>query len=149
VVVTRSGIKLLDFGLATVAAANSVVISAADAQETRAMALTEPGMIVGTPLDMAPEQVEGKPTDARTDIFALGAVTYEMTTGQRPFSGDSPAGLIRAILGSDPRPISSLRSDARGRSGGSRLRRCAVHAFGQRVARVRAGRPATNGTPLG
>jgi len=63
---------------------------------------------VGTLLYMAPEQLEGKEVDARTDIFAFGAVVYEMATGKRAFGGDSQASVIGAILKDDPPPMSSL-----------------------------------------
>jgi Tol biopolymer transport system component len=96
--------KLLDFGLAKTAA------TAGHLSElpTRADSLTDKGVIVGTFQYMAPEQLEGKPVDARTDIFAFGAVLYEMLTGQRAFRGESRASLISAILTADPPPVSSL-----------------------------------------
>ena len=64
---------------------------------------------MGTLPYMAPEQIEGRPADARTDIFALGAVLYEMTTGRRPFSGESQASLITAIMSAEPPPVSTSR----------------------------------------
>jgi Tol biopolymer transport system component len=71
--------------------------------------VTEPGMIAGTLPYMAPEQLESKPVDERTDIFALGVVLYEMITGERPFSGSTPASLIGNIMATEPRPLSSVQ----------------------------------------
>jgi serine/threonine protein kinase len=100
---STSHAKLLDFGLAKwVAPGGSNPISA---QSTR-MDVTTHGALIGTLQYMAPEQVEGKEADARTDIFALGALLYEMLTGKRAFEGKSQAGLIGAIMKSEPRPIS-------------------------------------------
>jgi len=96
--------KLLDFGLARTAATAGHLSELA----TRADSLTGEGVIVGTFQYMAPEQLEGKPVDARTDIFAFGLVLYEMLTGQRAFRGESRASLISAILTADPPEVSSL-----------------------------------------
>jgi Tol biopolymer transport system component len=71
--------------------------------------LTEKGTVLGTFQYMAPEQLEGKDADARTDIFALGALLYEMATGQKAFSGPNQATLIAAIIGSQPPPISTVQ----------------------------------------
>ena len=71
--------------------------------------LTGKGTIVGTFQYMAPEQLEGKELDAKTDIFAFGAVLYEMATGERAFEGDSRASLIASIMSSQPRAISELQ----------------------------------------
>jgi serine/threonine-protein kinase len=102
---TRAGVKLLDFGIAKMAA----VAEAADANtRTRPDTLTEDGTTVGTIQYMAPEQLEGKPVDARTDIFAFGAVMYEMITGRKAFAGDSSAGTIAAILNATPPSPASL-----------------------------------------
>lgn len=99
---SSSHTKLLDFGLAKWVAPEGSVISA---QSTR-MDVTSQGAIIGTLQYMAPEQVEGKEADARTDIFALGALLYEMLTGKRAFEGKSQASLIGAIMKAEPRPIS-------------------------------------------
>src|SRR6202007_3288963 len=72
--------------------------------------LTGEGAILGTLQYMAPEQLEGREADARTDIFAFGAVTYEMATGRKAFEGKSQASLIAAILEREPPPISTVRS---------------------------------------
>ena len=96
--------KLLDFGLAKAPAAAGSVSELA----TRRESLTGEGVVVGTFQYMAPEQLEGKPVDARTDIFAFGAVLYEMLTGRRAFKGESGAGLISSILTADPPPVSTL-----------------------------------------
>jgi serine/threonine protein kinase len=106
VMLTPSGAKLLDFGLAT-----AVTEPADAAGRTRTAALTEHGAVLGTPQYMAPEQLEGKPVDARTDVFALGALIYEMTTGHRAFNRSTtdmpgtPAALQRLVsvcLARDP-----------------------------------------------
>ena len=107
IILTKSGPKLLDFGLAKrgVNASGESDASAVTEQKP----LTEEGAILGTFQYMAPEQVEGLDTDARTDIFALGALLYEMLTGRKAFEGKSQASLISAILASEPRPIAELR----------------------------------------
>jgi serine/threonine protein kinase len=102
VMLTASGIKLLDFGLAKQPAAG---LRGDDGSATLAAELTSPGTILGTLPYMAPEQLEGKETDARTDIFAFGAVLYEMITGQQAFRGASQANLISAIITSNPPPL--------------------------------------------
>ena len=64
---------------------------------------------MGTPQYMAPEQVEGKPVDSRTDIFAFGSVLHELLTGQRAFAGNSLSSIMAAVLASEPAPVSKLR----------------------------------------
>ncbi len=107
VMLTKGGVKLLDFGLArlTRAGAGSEgglghgLVSLADlSMPTVSSPLTMKGTILGTLQYMAPEQLEGKEVDARADIFAFGGVLYEMLTGRRPFEGKSQASLIGAIL---------------------------------------------------
>ncbi|MCW5978210.1 MAG: serine/threonine-protein kinase [Bryobacteraceae bacterium] len=100
--VNAGGVKLLDFGLAKL-----VQPPADDAGVTLSDTLTHVGSLVGTPQYMAPEQVEGGDTDARTDIFALGIVFYEVLAGRPPFEGKSVAGVMAAILTADPVSISS------------------------------------------
>ena len=109
IMLTRSGSKLLDFGLAKMSAAQTNV-EGLSALPTEAKPLTQEGSILGTFQYMAPEQLEGKEADARTDIFAFGAVTYEMLTGKRAFEGKSQASLIGAIMEHDPPPVSVLQS---------------------------------------
>jgi eukaryotic-like serine/threonine-protein kinase len=107
VMLSKTGTKLLDFGLAKVSAAlaSAATVDAA----TLSKSLTEEGVVVGTFRYMAPEQLEGKEIDSRTDIFALGAVLYEMCTGRSVFGGASRASLIAAIMSSQPAPISALQ----------------------------------------
>lgn len=107
VMLERSGMKLLDFGLAKAAAGPAAPASGSEIA-TRTD-ITQAGTILGTVPYMAPEQLEGKETDARTDIFALGAVLYEMATGTRAFRGTSQASIISAILKDDPAPIATLQ----------------------------------------
>ncbi len=111
IMMTKAGAKLLDFGLAKLRQPGPApVFSNLSALPTeKESPLTGEGTIVGTLQYMAPEQLEGKETDARTDIFALGTVVYEMATGQKAFKGESHASLIAAILNSDPPAISTLR----------------------------------------
>jgi serine/threonine protein kinase/WD40 repeat protein len=109
IMLTKSGTKLLDFGLAKLKQeATPANVSLSDLP-TAKDPLTAQGSIVGTLQYMAPEQLEGKEVDARTDIFAFGAVVYEMTTGKRAFEGKSQASLIAAILEREPPPISTLQ----------------------------------------
>src|SRR5713101_7655451 len=109
IMLTKTGTKLLDFGLAKLkqeAAPANVQLSQLP---TASDPLTAHGAIVGTLQYMAPEQLEGKEVDARTDSFAFGAVVYEMATSRRAFEGKSQASLIAKILEIDPPPISSLQ----------------------------------------
>ena len=110
IMVTKSGTKLLDFGLAKLKGDASEIspLSQMPTQDASAP-LTAEGTIIGTLQFMAPEQLEGKEADARTDIFAFGAVVYEMVTGKKAFEGASQASLISAIMGSDPRPITEVQ----------------------------------------
>ena len=108
IMLTKTGAKLLDFGLARPAlpAASIATLTASAAQQAP---VTQEGTIVGTFQYMSPEQVEGKELDARSDIFSLGAVLYEMVTGQRAFEGKSQLSVASAILEKDPAPISTLK----------------------------------------
>ncbi len=108
IMLTKAGAKLLDFGLAKHAPGHSELSGAPDAA-TMTEPLTSKGTIVGTFQYMAPEQLEGKEADARTDIFAFGAVLYEMATGTRAFSGKSRASLITSIMSANPEPISQVQ----------------------------------------
>jgi serine/threonine protein kinase len=110
IMLTKSGIKLLDFGLAKLQAATSnQFMSGVSALPTEQRDLTAQGTILGTIQYMSPEQLEGRESDARTDIFALGAVLYEMATGKKAFTGKSQASLIAAILSSEPQPITAIQ----------------------------------------
>jgi serine/threonine protein kinase len=112
IMVSAAGIKLLDFGLARLAAASPGGNEALSFSRitTDATNLTLRGSIVGTVQYMAPEQLEGIGADARTDIFAFGAVQYEMVCGRRPFDGRSHAALVSAILTHEPAKPSKLQS---------------------------------------
>jgi serine/threonine protein kinase/Tol biopolymer transport system component len=108
IMLTKAGTKLLDFGLAKLA--QEAAPTTPDSQlPTMKSAITGEGTILGTLQYMAPEQIEAKEVDARTDIFAFGAVVYEMATGKRAFEGKTQASLIAKILEIDPPPISSLQ----------------------------------------
>ncbi len=109
VMVTESGlVKLLDFGLAKVAGRGG----AGEQDLTQAPTMDKPqtveGAILGTVSYMSPEQAEGKPVDARSDIFSFGAVFYEMVTGQRAFHGGSTMSTLTAILRDEPQPAGQL-----------------------------------------
>jgi len=107
IMLTKSGVKLLDFGLAKIIQSPS--FSDLSAPSTVQKPLTAAGTVLGTLQYMAPEQLEAREIDARTDIFALGAVLYEMVTGRRAFSGSSQSAVIAAILQSDPPPIAETQ----------------------------------------
>ena len=107
IMLTGDGAKLLDFGLAQGPALD--IITAESTLSLPGGKLTGEGTIVGTLHYMAPEQLEGRPADARTDIFAFGTMLFEMATGKKAFEGKSQASLIASILTSDPPPISSAR----------------------------------------
>ena len=108
IMITKAGTKLLDFGLAKLKQPG-VGAGGMSAVPTLSAGLTMQGTILGTLQYMAPEQLEGTEADARTDIFAFGAVLYEMATGRKAFEGKSQASLISAIMTSDPPTIASLQ----------------------------------------
>ena len=110
IIVTPDGsVKLLDFGVAKL-----VETASDDAQPTtlQSSPLTQEGAIVGTIAYMSPEQAEGKPIDARSDIFSFGTILYEMVTGHRPFSGDTKLATLTAILHEEPKPITETLKTA-------------------------------------
>jgi Tol biopolymer transport system component/predicted Ser/Thr protein kinase len=110
IMLTKSGIKLLDFGLAKIAAAERAPsgLSSLPTEFSPSRPLTEKGTVMGTFQYMAPEQLEGKEADSRTDLFSFGCVVYEMATGRKAFTGSSQASLVSAILRDEPKPISEL-----------------------------------------
>jgi serine/threonine protein kinase len=103
--ITRGGeadvVKVLDFGIA----------KTTEAEAARERRLTSPGMAMGTPEYMAPEQAAGRPADARTDIYSLGAIMYEMVTGQPPYSGDNFMEILTKKATQDPPPPVSIRAE--------------------------------------
>jgi Tol biopolymer transport system component len=111
IMLTKTTAKLMDFGLAKAIAGPAVTsgLTATLSTPPGSHPLTAQGAVVGTFQYMAPEQVEGKEADARSDIFALGAVLYEMATGKRAFEGKTAGSAMAAVLERDPAPISSLQ----------------------------------------
>ncbi len=111
VMLAHGGAKLMDFGLARAARpAISGVHSPAALTQTPTIAapLTVEGTIVGTFQYMSPEQLEGREADARSDLWALGCVLYEMATGRRPYEGETPVSLISSIMKDEPRPMAEV-----------------------------------------
>jgi len=109
VMLTADGTKLLDFGLARSDAGSDSSDASLTVSPTVSKPLTAAGTVIGTYQYMAPEQLEGKTADARTDIFALGAVLYEMATGRRAFLAETQASLIGAIMHEQPQPVSAIQ----------------------------------------
>jgi Tol biopolymer transport system component len=119
IMLTHAGAKLMDFGLAKSLSPQKPATGSGAAPSFTAMPtvsgpsplspLTTVGSVIGTIQYMSPEQIEGKEADVRSDIFALGAVLYEMVTGKRPFSGKSQISLASAILESDPEPVNAIK----------------------------------------
>jgi serine/threonine protein kinase len=132
VMVAKDGrVKVLDFGLAKdTLAANSAGLTATAEDYTRA------GAAMGTPAYMSPEQVAGRVVDHRTDIFSLGIVLYEMSSGHRPFLGNSTAALASAILCDAPRPLHELRANLP-EALGSAVHRCLAKNVAERFESAR------------
>jgi non-specific serine/threonine protein kinase len=111
IMLRRDGyVKVLDFGLAKLTEKNTPADSDAEAP-TRALVNTNPGAIMGTAAYMSPEQARGLPVDARTDIWSLGVVLYEMLSGRKPFTGATPTDIIVAVVNKEPPPINSYAPD--------------------------------------
>ena len=106
IILTTSGVKLLDFGLAKLQDPVASPVAASVAV-TKSPGLTAEGTILGTLHYMAPEQLEGKEADTRSDLFSFGAVVYEMVTGRRAFEGGSSASVIAAIINTTPLPMTA------------------------------------------
>ena len=103
IMVAKSGVKLLDFGLAQMKQGGPL------GDQTQTMAISAEGSIAGTLNYMSPEQLQGKPADARSDIFAFGLVFYEMLTGRRAFDADNAASVISAIMTAEPPALDELK----------------------------------------
>ena len=111
IMLTKSGATVLDFGLAKVLVQEVAPASSAVAAERATEAMTAAGAIVGTLLYLSPEQVEGNEVDARSDIFSLGTVLYEMITGERAFQRHSTVSTLAAIIGEEPKPLRTFVRD--------------------------------------
>ena len=118
IMLTKGGAKLMDFGLAKSAGAGASAVASSAPLLSAAQTMTEAspispltavGTMIGTIQYMSPEQIEGKEADARSDLFALGSVLYEMVTGARPFEGKSQISVASAILEKEPEPISAVQ----------------------------------------
>lgn len=103
IMLTRDGVKVLDFGLA------KSMPRAGPSDQTLTLAMTGEGTVLGTPQYMAPELFEGKEADARSDIFGFGCVLYQMVTGKRAFDGKTRVSVVASIIGAEPAPMSSLQ----------------------------------------
>jgi tRNA A-37 threonylcarbamoyl transferase component Bud32/Tol biopolymer transport system component len=107
ILLTKSGVKVLDFGLAKITHAPAV--DSATRVETETVSLTAEGALLGTLPYMSPEQIEGHDADVRSDIFSFGVVLYELIAGTRPFTGKTQANLVASILKEEPRPLFEMQ----------------------------------------
>jgi serine/threonine protein kinase len=132
--VTKDGrVKVLDFGLAKLTGAEASAIAPGPMAETTPPGtMTSPGAILGTTAYLSPEQIRGESVDARTDVFSLGIVLYEMLCGRRPFEGRTSADVMSAILNHDAPALATLRPDAPSQLAWF-VRRCLAKAPDRRV----------------
>ncbi|MBV9306161.1 MAG: PD40 domain-containing protein [Acidobacteriaceae bacterium] len=108
----RGQVKILDFGLAKLREPLSEIdIDATTTSYADSAELTEPHVVMGTTAYMSPEQAQGKPVDARSDIFSFGSVLYEMCGGRQPFSGKLPLSVMAAVISQDPLPLHEIVPD--------------------------------------
>src|SRR5437660_5025666 len=113
IMIRRNGhVKVLDFGLAKLTEASLSADETDTEAVTRALVQTDAGVVMGTSQYMSPEQARGKPVDARTDIWSLGVVIYEMAAGRAPFSGETKTDVIVAIAKNDPPPLARFAPNA-------------------------------------
>jgi serine/threonine protein kinase len=140
VIVTKNGVKVLDFGLAKLASEEAPGGSG-DNSATSPKPITQKGAILGTLYYMAPEQVEGKEVDERSDIFSFGVLLHEMITGQRPFSGDTQAAVVASVLRDQPPPVHA-RQPAAPRALDRLVRKCLEKAPDDRWQSARDLKPA-------
>jgi serine/threonine protein kinase/Tol biopolymer transport system component len=122
IIITKNGVKVLDFGLARLTT-ERMPSADADNVETVTEPITRAGAVLGTLYYMAPEQLEAKETDERSDIFSFGIVCYEMITGQRPFAGDTQAATLASLMKDSPLPM-NLRQPATPRALERVVRKC-------------------------
>lgn len=104
-------VKVLDFGLAKLNQGEKSSTDSGSEDPTKVLLRTEPGVVMGTDAYMSPEQARGRQIDARSDIWSLGVVIYEMLTGQRPFVGETRADVIVSLLSTEPPQLSSVRQN--------------------------------------
>ena len=129
VIITRAGTKIVDFGVAKDVRAQSRF--EADDALTKQTGLTRAGVLVGTLPYMAPEQLEGRPADVRTDIWALGCLLYETATAERPFPAETEAGLITAIMSAPAVP--PTRRNIRAPQAAKRVRTASTTSIATKV----------------